>query len=132
MMICVEVGILQQLETHVVEALEGAHAGGSDGNGLGLVSDEFLQGAPMHTNVFRMHLVALDFLALDGLERACSHVEGHFLAVDATHVESGEHAVGEMESGRRCGHTTLDFRIDRLVGGLVALLRVPIQIGRNG
>ena len=85
-----------------------------------------------HADVFGVHLVAFDFLALHGLESAGADVERHFLAVDAAAVEGLKHVAGEMEPGRGSGNGAFYLGIDRLVGGLVALLGGAVQIGRNG
>lgn len=59
-------------------------------------------------------------------------MQGDFLAVDSAPVERSQDVVGEVQSGRRSGHASLHFGVDRLVSHLVALLRFAIQIRRNG
>ena len=127
-----EVGVLHDLEAHVIEALEGADTGGADGDGLPAMLDEFADGVATHADVFGMHLVTFDFLALDGLESAGTDVQRQFLALYTVGIEIGEHLGGEMESCRGSGHRTLDLGIDGLIGGLVALLGLAVQIWRDG
>ena len=59
-------------------------------------------------------------------------MQGDFLAFHATGVELCQHLVGEVET--RCGsrHAALDFGVDGLVGGEVALAGVAVQIRRDG
>ena len=102
-----EFGIAAELAAHVVEALEGAHAGGAHGNGTGLMGKQLGNGLAAHADVFGVHLVTLYLLALDGLERAGAHMERDLLAVDAAAVDGLQHLGGEMQSGRWCGHRTL-------------------------
>ena len=73
-----------------------------------------------------------DGVALHRLERAGTHVQRQFLTLDTMGIESFQDTVGEVQSGSRSSHTALDLRIHRLVGGLVALLRLTVQIGRDG
>ena len=127
-----EVGVAEHLQTHIVEALQGADTRGADGNGLSLVTDQFGDGLTAHTDILGMHLMTLDFLALHGLKRACADVQRQFLTVDAVGINRLKHLRCEMQTGCRCRHTALNLRIDRLVGGLVALLRRTVQIRRNG
>ena len=82
-----EFGIAAELAAHVVEALEGAHAGGAHGNGTGLMGQQLGNGVAAHADVFGVHLVALYLLALDRLERSGTHVERDLLAVDAAAVD---------------------------------------------
>ena len=126
-----EVRIGEDFEAHIVEAFKGAHTGGTDGNSLTIVVEEFGDGLTTHTDVFRVHLVALHLLTLDGLERTGSHVEGQLFALDAVSIQISQHLWGEVKASRWGCHTAFDLRIDGLVGGLVAILRFTIEIGRN-
>ena len=86
----------------------------------------------MDGDVLGVHSVLADGGALDGLEGAGTNVQRHLLAVDAVSVEGLEHARREVQTGCRGGHAALDFRIDGLIGGLVALLRLAVQVWRYG
>ena len=126
-----EVRIGEDFEAHIVEAFEGAHTGGTDGNRLTIVIEEFGDGLTTHADVFRVHLVTLHLLTLDGLERTSSHVEGQLFALDTVSIQISQHLWGEMKAGRWSSHTAFDLRIDSLVGGLIAVLRLTIEIRRN-
>ena len=93
---------------------------------------QFLYRAAMHADVFRVHLVPGYFFAFHRFERARPDVERHLLAVDAVGIQIGQHAFGEMESGRGGSHAAFDFRVHRLVGRLVAFLCLAVQVGRDG
>ena len=73
-----------------------------------------------------------DGIALHRLEGSGTHVQRQLLTLDTMGIESLQDTVGEVQSGSRSSHTALDLRIHRLVGGLVALLRLTVQIGRDG
>ena len=123
--------MLQQMNAHVIEALDGTDAGGSYGNDPALVLDEFFQTATMNNNVFRMHLMAFDFKTLHRFECAGSYMKGYFFAVDSMRIKILENRIGKVKSGSWSSHTSLDFRINRLIGGLVALLCLAVEIWRN-
>ena len=123
--------MLQQMNAHVIEALDGTNAGCSYGNDPALVLDEFFQTAAMNNNVFRMHLMAFDFKTLHRFECAGSYMQGYFFAVDSMRIKILENSIGKMKSGSWSSHTSLDFRINRLIGGLVALLCLAVEIWRN-
>ena len=123
--------MLQQMNTHVIEALDGTDTGGSYGNDPALVLDEFFQTAAMNNNVFRMHLMTFDFKTLHRFECAGSYMQGYFFAVDSMRIKILENRIGKVKSGSWSSHTSLDFRINRLIGGLVALLSLAVEIWRN-
>ena len=75
-----------------------------------------------------MHLVTFYFFALHGLECTGAHVERQFLAVDTFFVKGFQYSFGEMESGGRSRYRAFDFGIYRLVGLLVAFLRLAVQV----
>ena len=127
-----DVGVAQNLQAYVVDPLESEDRRGANGEGFAAMLDELLDGLPTYHDVFAMHLVVADVLALHGLERAGTHGEGQFLAVDARGVEVGEHSLGEVQSGRRGCHRTLYLGIEGLVGAIVALLRLTVQVGWDG
>ena len=117
---------------HVVEAFEGAHAGGAYGDGFTPVSNELLDGLTAHGNVLRVHVVPTYLLALDGLEGACTHMKGQFLTVNACLIKGVKHPFCEMKPCGGSGYRTFNLGIDGLIGRLVALLSLTIQIRGNG
>ena len=123
--------MLQQMNTHIIETLDGTDAGGSYGNNLALVLDEFFQTTAMNYNIFRMHLMAFDFKTLNRFESAGSYMQGYFFAVDSMRIKILENRIGKVKSGSWSSHTSLDFRINRLIGGLVAFLCLTVEIRRN-
>ena len=127
-----DVGIGDGLEAHVIEGLQGADAGGADGDGLSSVVDEFLYGLATDTDGLGVHLMAFDLFALDGFEGAGSDVEGEFFAVNAVGIEGGENFRGEMEAGGGSCDAAFDLGIDGLVGGLVALLGLAVEVWGDG
>ena len=126
-----EVRIGEDFEAHIVEAFEGAHTGGTDGNRLTIVIEEFGDGLTTHADIFGVHLMAFHLLTLDGLECAGTHVEGQLFALDAVSIQIGQYLRGEVKASRWSSHTSFDLRIDGLVGGFVAVLCLTIEIGRN-
>ena len=80
--------VLDEMHAHIVEALDGAHAGGAHGDDLALVMDELLQAAAMYHDILRMHLVTLYLQALHWLEGACAHMERYLLTVYAMSIQS--------------------------------------------
>ena len=127
-----DVGIGDGLEAHVIEGLQGADAGGADGDGLSSVVDELLYGLATDADGLGVHLVAFDLFALDGFEGAGTDVEGEFLAVNAVGIEGGENLRGEMEAGGGSCDAAFDLGIDGLVGGLVALLGLAVEVWGDG
>ena len=126
-----EVGIGDDLQAHVIKALEGADTGSAYGNSPATVVKQLCDGLTPHADKLGMHLVAFHLIALDRLERASPHVESQFLTIYAMSVESGQDLRRKVQASRRSSHTALDFRIDSLVGGLVAILRLTVEIRRN-
>ena len=126
-----DVRIGQHLQTHVVEALQRPHTGGTHCNSLASVRYQTLYGVPANSNVLRVHGVLANGLALDGTEGACSDVQRQFFALNAVGIDIPQHALREVQSCRRSCHTAFDLRVHRLVGRLVALLCIAIQVRRN-
>ena len=122
--------VLRQLATDVVEALQRADGGGADRHDLARLA-YLLDDATADAYPFGVHLMVAYGGRFDRLEGACPHMERHLLAVDVFLAERLEHLGGEVESGRRRRHRTLDLRVDGLVGHLVAVHRLPMQIGRD-
>ena len=127
-----DVAVGQYLQTDVVETFKRAYTGGTHGNGLGIMGKQPFDGAAAHTDVLAVHLVSLYAFALDRLEGTCSDVKRHLLALYATLVDGMKHIVGEVKACRGSCNAALDARVNGLVGGLVALLRLAIKIGRYG
>ena len=127
--VAVDAGVMVCLHAHPVEALQGAHAGGAHGDGLAVVAQQLVDGLAAHADILGVHLVVCYLLALHGLERACTHMEGELLAVDALVVDGGKHLGGEMQAGGGGGDAALDLRVDGLVGALVAFLGLAVQVG---
>ena len=127
-----DIRILQHLQAHIIEALERADTGGSDGYCLAIVSQQTLDGVATDGNVLRVHRMVADGLALDRSEGASADVQRDFLAFDATGVDVAQDAFGEVKTGCRSRNAAFNLRIDGLIGRLVALLCLAIQIRRNG
>ena len=127
-----QVGTVHHLQTHIIEALQRANAGGTYGNGLSVVSQQTFQGMALDSHIFRVHLMLSDGVALHRLEGSGTHVQRQLLTFYAMGIEGLQDTVGEVQSGSRGCHTALDLRIHRLVGGLVTLLRLTVQIRRDG
>ena len=127
-----EIGVAFKFQTHIIEALECADTGGSDGYCLAIVCQQALDGVAMDGNVLRVHRVVADGLAFDRSEGASADVQRDFLALDATGVDVAQDTIGEVETGRRSRHAAFNLRIDGLIGRLVALLCLAVQIRRNG
>ena len=96
------------------------------------MGQQALDGAAMDGNVLGMHVVSAYVLALDGTERACSDVQRHLLALNAAGIDVAEHTLREVESRRWRRHRALYLGVDRLVGYLVALLRLAVEVRRDG
>ena len=133
MQLCLgDIGVGKHLQSHVVQALQCTYAGSADGYGLATVGKQFLQGLPTHGDILRVHLVPGYLLALHRLERAGTYVERQFLAVYMMGIEVGQHLRRKVETGCRGGHAAFYLGVDRLVSGLVALLRLAVEIRRYG
>ena len=72
--------------------------------------------------------MASDALALHGLERAGTHVQGDFRPLHAMTVEVGEYGGREVQASRRSGHAAFYLRIYGLIGREVFFLRGAVQI----
>ena len=96
------------------------------------MGQQSFDGVAMHGNVFGVHVVPADVLALDGAEGAGSHVQRHLFAFDATGVDVVEDTLREVQSCCRSRYGALYLGIDRLVGSLVALLRLAVEVGWDG
>ena len=125
-------GMSRQKHAYVIEALQRAHRGGAYGHDVPQATLQPLDALAAHGDELGVHLVPLDGLALDGLKGSGAHMQGHLLAAYAFRVDSGQHLRGEVQSGGRRRYRTFDFRVDRLVGLQVALLRLAVQIGGDG
>ena len=70
----IDIGLRQHLEAHIIEALQGAHAGGTNGNSLAIVGQQFFEGLTAHADIFGVHLVTFNLFALNRLKRTCTHM----------------------------------------------------------
>ena len=71
-------------------------------------------------------------LTLHRSECAGANMKCQLLTLNTLLVECTKHVVCEMKTGSWGCHTTLDFAIHSLIGGLVALLCLTVEIGRYG
>ena len=93
---------------------------------------KMLKGMTVDDDVLCVHVMAFDLLRLHGFEGSGAYMQRHLIADDAMSVDIFQHAVGEMQSCCRCCHTAFDLGVDGLVSGLVALLRLAVEIRRDG
>ena len=126
------IGMIHQGQSDVIEAFQGAYGSRSDGDGLSLVSQQLHEGLSGDGDILRVHLVAFYFFAFDRFEGAGSHVQGQFLQVRSLLAQGFQYAGREVQSGCRGSYRAFDFRVNRLVGHEVALLRLPVEVGRDG
>ena len=105
-----------QFPSDVVKAFEGADGCGAHSDALSAVVDEFLDGLTFHHDVFGVHVVVRNLLALHRLEGAGTLMEGDLLTVDTFGIDSLEYPFCEMETSRWCSHRAFDLGIDRLIG----------------
>ena len=89
-------------------------------------------GLALYGYVLGVHVVSANLFAFHRSERAGSHVQGYFLADDALCVQFLQYLLCKVQSGSGGSHAAFNFAVHRLVGFLVALFRLPVQIGRNG
>ena len=104
-----EVRLFLYLHSHVVKALKGANASGTDSNRMAIVSKKFGNGLTVHTNVFGMHLMPLHLLAFNGFKRTCTDVECQFLTIDTMCIKFSQHLRSEMETSRGSSHTAFNL-----------------------
>ena len=126
-----DIRIVHDLETHIIQALQGTNTGGSYSNGATIVGYQSLDSMTAHSNILRMHLVLANRRTLDRTESAGTDMQRQFLALDTLGIECAQDSIRKMEASRRRSHTALDFRINRLISCQVAFLRLAIQIWRN-
>ena len=88
-LVFVERRVAHHFQSHIVETLQGADTRGADGDGTALMIDELLDGVATHANVFGMHLMTFDLLALHRLEGAGTDMKGEFFALDTMGIEIG-------------------------------------------
>lgn len=122
--------VLRQLAADVVEALQRADRGGADRHDLARLA-YLLDDTTADAYPFGVHLMVAYGGRFDRLEGAGPHMERHLLAADVFLAERLEHFGCEVKSGRRRRHGSLDFRVDGLVGHLVAVHRLTMQVGRD-
>ena len=126
-----QVWIRHHLQSHIVKTLQCPHTGGADGYRLAIVGNQPFYGVTTYGDILRMHRMFANGLTLHRAERTGTHMQGELFPLNAMGIQVGKYLFREMETCRRGCHTSLDFRIYGLVSGLVALLCLTIQIGRN-
>ena len=95
------------------------------------VIDNRLYGCLWYGDNLGVHGVLVGICYLHGLEGTCTHMQGHFGGLNAALTQSVQYFVGKMQACSRCCYRTLDTRIDSLISGLVALLRLAVEVWRN-
>ena len=124
---------IEDIDSHIVEALQRAGGGGADGDDLSsrpLLLGDGSQRLQRHLDHLLMHLVTAHGAALDGGKGAGSHMERDARLTDPPLLQLPEHPVGKVQPGGRCGDTPLDPRIDGLVGDEIGRLGVAIEVRR--
>ena len=124
--------ISQHFQPHIVEALQSTHTGGSHRNGLGIVSQQSLDGMTMHGDILRMHGMLTNRTALHGAERSGTDMQGDFFAFNTMRINITQYPFRKMQPCRRSSHAAFNLGIYRLIGRLVALLCLAVQVGRDG
>ena len=124
--------VVREDDAHIVQALQRADGGRPDGDDVPQLLLDVRYRTPFHRDIFRVHLVPLDGLALHGLEGPRPDVERYLLAPDAAPVDVGQDFGREVQARRGCGDRPFYLRIDCLVGRQVALLGLAVQVGRDG
>ena len=95
------------------------------------LSQDIRYGLARHGYDLGVHGVLVRIFNLDGLERAGAYVQRQFGRAYAARTQVIEHFLGEVQPRCRSGHRPFDARIDGLVGGLVALLALAVEVGRD-
>ena len=93
--------------------------------------NQFLNGIPSYTDKLSMHLVTFYSFTFHRLESSCSYMKCQFFALNTMGIKTCQDFRSEMQSCCRSRHTTLDLRIDRLIGSLITLLSLTVEIRRN-
>jgi len=83
----VDIGVAQGLQTHIIEALKGAHAGGTHGDSLTVVVEQFLQGLPSHGHILCVHGMSSNIGALHRTEGAGSDMESELFTVNTVVID---------------------------------------------
>ena len=105
--------------------------GGADGRDEAPFAEKVFDCRAADLEVLGVHGVAAGVVVLDRQEGPGTHVQRHFVEFGPCIVQRRQKFRCEVQSGRRCGDRSLEFRIDRLVARIVDLLAVAVQIGRN-
>ena len=64
-----------QFHTHIIQALKGAHTRSTNSNGTTIIVEQSLQRVSTHTNVFCMHGVTINLLALHRLKGSGTNMQ---------------------------------------------------------
>ena len=95
------------------------------------MSQQFLKSLPTHANRFRMHLMTAYLFTLDRLKSAGTDMQRQLLTIYFAGIKVGKHPFSKVKSSCWRCHTTLDFRVYRLICSLVTFLCLTIEIWRN-
>ena len=79
-----------------------------------------------------MHLVIANLCAFHGFKSTSTYVQRHLIAFNTFGINRLQYAFRKVESCSRSSHRALNFGIYGLIGLHIALLRLTIQVGRNG
>ena len=70
----VNIGVLEHLQAHIVEAFKRTHTGSTHSYSLTIVGQQFFYGLSPHGNILRMHGVFTNRSTLDRLERSGTYM----------------------------------------------------------
>jgi len=126
------VRIVQQSNAYVIEAFQRTYRGCPYRNGFSFMRYQLFQRTPIDGYVFRVHFVPFYLFAFDRLERAGSYVQGQFFQCYPFFTQGVQNSRSEVQTGCRCGYRTFYLGINGLVSLLITLLRLPVQIRRDG
>ena len=80
-----------------------------------VVTQQCFQSLTAHLELFAMHLVSADCVALYGAEGASAHMQCNFFLLDAMLSKCFKYARREVKTSRGSSHAALYSRIHRLV-----------------
>ena len=117
---------------HIIKTLERPHTRRPHGDAPTVVPQYSVEDRTAHADILSVHLMPLNLRTLDGLERPRTNVKRHLCALKTAIIQPLQHTLREVETSRRSRYTTLYLRIYCLVRRLVTLLRLPVQVRRDG
>ena len=112
--------------------LQRAHRRCAHGNDSTVLAAQVAKRRQAHLEMLGMHRVVGGVLLLDGQERTRTHVQCNLLKLNALALQLLDQFRGEVQTRSRSRHRALETRIDGLVAGVVDLLALATQVGRNG